>query len=182
MTTDEINNAYFNWLYDLVCAERFSSKISFRKLLLRLHNTEFTYMIPNDCNRAEDGIALRWRFSNAYPDEFKRRIWDTLTGPCSVLEMMIALAIRCEENIMDDPMYGNRTSQWFWNMMGSLGLGGIQDDRFDRVMVDTIVHRFLIREYAPDGKGGLFRVKHCDFDLRTVEIWRQLLQYVNSIS
>lgn len=49
-----------------------------------------------------------------------------------MLEMMIALAIRCEETIMDDPRYGNRTKQWFWNMMKSLGLSYMNDDCFDR--------------------------------------------------
>lgn len=43
--------------------------------------------------------------------------------PCSVLEMIIALAIRLEEHIMDDPDIGNRTGQWFWDMIVSLGLG-----------------------------------------------------------
>ena len=41
--------------------------------------------------------------------------------------MMIALAIRCEEHIMDDPDAGDRTGQWFWSMLVSLGLGSMDE-------------------------------------------------------
>jgi hypothetical protein len=107
---------------------------------------------------------------------------NVLDGPCSVLEMMIALAVRCEETIMDDPAYGNRTAQWFWGMITSLGLNGMTDELYNRFEVDRVVANLLNREYQPNGKGGLFTIRRCDRDLRTVEIWVQLLWYINSIS
>ena len=102
--------------------------------------------------------------------------------PCSVLEMMIALAIRCEENIMDNPEVGDRTGQWFWGMIANLGLGAMYNSRFDREYVDETIARFLNRDYDPDGKGGLFRVKNCDHDMRDMEIIDQLFRYLNSIT
>ena len=45
---DAINNEYFEWMVDLVCSKRFSKSISFRKLLMHLHSTEFTYTIKRD--------------------------------------------------------------------------------------------------------------------------------------
>ena len=101
--------------------------------------------------------------------------------PCSVLEMMIALAIRCEEHIMDDPDVGNRTGQWFWNMIMNLGLGSMTDDQFDKRYAEQVIERFLNREYEQDGEGGLFTVKHCKHDLRTVEIWYQMCWYLDEI-
>lgn len=179
-TKDRINDEYFEWMSDIVCGRRYSKEISYRKLLMFLHDTEFRYSIPKDRNRAEDGICLRYRFTldNDY-DEFM--IAEYIVGPCSVLEMMVALAIRCEENIMDDPNVGDRTSQWFWGMISNLGLGAMSDSRFDRDYVFEIVERFLDRDYAPNGKGGLFTVRHCDKDLRKVEIWYQLCWYLDSI-
>ena len=94
--------------------------------------------------------------------------------------MMLALAIRCEETIMDDPKVGNRTKQWFWGMVTNLGLGSMTDDRFDRRFVDDVVERFLDRRYEPDGTGGLFTVRNCRYDLRKVEIWYQVCWYLDS--
>lgn len=91
--------------------------------------------------------------------------------PCSVLEMLIALAFRCEEHIMTDPDIGNRMGQWFWNMIVSLGLGSMSDSRFDAAYTDDVISRFMNRKYKRNGEGGLFTVERCKYDMRTVEIW-----------
>jgi hypothetical protein len=118
---------------------------------------------------------------NGYEDQ-SDLIIDILRGPCSVFEMMIALAIRCEENIMDDPSKGDRTGQWFWGMITNLGLGSMMDHRFNKIFVDDTIKRFLDRDYEPDGKGGLFRIRNTNKDLRTVEIWYQLCWYLDTIT
>ena len=183
MTRDSILNEYFEWLYDLVCEERFAKELSYRKLLIRLHDTEFRYLIAKDRNRADDGMELRYRFAIAQGYEYNADlVVEFLDGPCSVLEMMIALAIRCERDIMDDTKYGDRTSQWFWGMITNLGLGSMYDSRFDRQHVDAILARFLDREYDPDGKGGLFTIRNCRRDLTHVEIWYQLCWYLDSFA
>lgn len=178
-----IDEEYFEWLLMLVCNRRFGKGISYRRLLRRLYDTEFTYTIKRDQNRAEDGIELRRRFilMNGYED-WQETVLEALDGPCSVLEMMIALAIRCEENIMDDPNVGDRTKQWFWGMITNLGLGFSTDDQFDVGIVDAKIQRFLDRKYEPDGSGGLFTVRRCEYDLRTVEIWYQLCWYLDTIT
>lgn len=173
---DRINEEYFKWLVDSVCENRYSRHVSFEKLLLHLHDVEFVYSIPRDQNRALDGIDLRYRFAlEADQDDIDLY----LDGPCSVLEMMVALAIRCEENLMDDPNVGNRTGQWFWGMVVNLGLGAMTNTRYDEQYVDHVIDKFLNREYEPDGEGGLFTVRGCDIDLRTAEIWRQLCRYID---
>jgi hypothetical protein len=95
--------------------------------------------------------------------------------------MMIALAIRCED-FMDNPSIGDRMPQWFWGMITSLGLGSMTDDNFDRDYIDDVIDVFLDRNYAPNGKGGLFTIRNCKDDLRYVEIWYQLCWYLNSIA
>lgn len=183
MNREEVRADYFAWLYDVACGNRYAEEISFRKLLSYLHNVDFTWVIPLDENRAEDGMSLRYRFARLQPHEdLVCSVADMLIGPCSILEMMVALAIRCEEDIMDDTAYGDRTRQWFWNMIVSLGLGSMTDDRFDKKAADTIIRRFLRREYEPNGQGGLFTIRRCVDDLRNVEIYTQLCWYLNSIS
>lgn len=178
MTKETIKQEYFDWMYDLMCENVASDQISYRKLFNFLHTAEFRYSIPKDENRAHDGINFRYHFNvSEYPD---CDILGMLKGPCSVLEMMVALATRCE-NIMDDEHYGDRTRQWFWGMIKSLGLSDMTDDRFDHRKTFETIERFLDREYEPNGKGGLFTIKLTDKDLRKVEIWYQMCWYLNTI-
>lgn len=174
-----MSNKYFEWLSNQVCDGVYSGGISFGKLLAYLYEKDFRYTVLRDENRAEDGIDLRYRFENWYGGQV---LTDAeIHGPCSVLEMMVALAIRCESTIMDDPHIGDRTKQWFWRMVTNLGLGSMYDSRFDEEYVDSVVERFLDREYDPDGTGGLFIIRDCEYDLRYIEIWNQLLWYLDSI-
>lgn len=175
MNKNDVVNSYFNWLYETVCENRFSEEVSYKKLLTQLHNTEFRYTLLMDDNRSEDGLCLRDRFANDYDIPNIDRY---LQGPCSVLEMMVALAIRCEESTMDDPKYGDRTGQWFWQMIGNLGLGAMKDVRYDKIFVRGVLDKFLDRKYDRDGRGGLFHIKNCDTDLRDIEIWNQMWWYM----
>jgi hypothetical protein len=175
---DYVNNEYFEWLSDLVCGERYSGQVSYRKLLIFLHDTSFRYSIPMDANRAADGVDLRRRFALSRRDLPDAERY--LDAPCSVLEMMVALSIRCEEDIMDDPEIGDRTGQWFWGMVVNLGLGSMVDARFQRYHAYEAIERFLNREYESNGKGGLFTIYNCADDLRDVEIWNQLNWYIDS--
>lgn len=191
MTGIRIQDEYFEWLFNLVCEHRYPKPI-YRKLLMRLYDTEFRYSIRRDQNRAEDGEDLRYRFALAKNYDVPATVADLgrpseilelmTTRSCSVLEMMIALAIRCEECIMDDPSYGDRMSQWFWNMIVNMGLGPMTDEMYDDAYVTSVIQRFLDREYEPDGRGGLFRIRNCEVDLRGVEIWYQLCWYLDTIS
>lgn len=174
---DRIKSDYFEWMYDLVGGGGYSPSTSFRKLLTFLHDTEFVYFVPYDENRAAEGIGLRYRYC-LYHDCEDLEVY--LDGPCSVLEMIVALAIHCE-GIVDDPEKGDRTGQWFWNMITNMGLGGMTDYNFDERLVDEVVTRFLRREYDADGTGGLFRVRGWQRDMRTAEIWHQLMAYINSM-
>lgn len=183
MTRAGINNEYFHWLSDLVCGSRYSKQTSYSDLLMHLHNIEFTYVMPQDRNRAEDGLDLRYKFavSQGYKSSADLVV-NYLGGSCSVLEMMVALAIYCEESLMDDPRLGDRTGQWFWEMITNLGLGAMYNSNFDREFVDEVIGRFLNRDYHPDGKGGLFRVRDPGPDMRDMEIIAQLYRYLNSIT
>lgn len=165
-----IGKEYFDWLCRFVKGKNKSKYGSYDKLLIFLHKTDFewTLTIPMDANRAEDGKELRRRFGMEIGEK-----------PCSVLEMMIALADRCEKQIMYDPDVGDRTGQWFWGMIVNLGLGGITDERYDEEKVKGIISRLLTRSYEPDGKGGLFTVRNTRYDMRTVDIWCQAMWYLD---
>lgn len=180
MTRHELNDKYFSWMYQLVCNDRHYTK-SYEKLLSCLHDIEFIYTIGRDGNRYEDGVELRYRFGyeNSYEYSMIAAFLDD--RPCSVLEMMVALAIRCEEDIMGDPDFGDRTEEWFWDMITNLGLDDMDDDIFDEQKVRQVVSHMLNHQYRRNGEGGLFRIDNCEYDLRTIEIWYQLNWYLNSL-
>lgn len=178
---DKLNNEYFDWLYKLVCCDRYLEDLSYRKLLYQLYEADFVYTISMDKNRAQEGVDFRYRFG--YEFGYSREdIYAYLdTRPCSVLEMMVALAFNAEERIMDDPDIGNRTGQWFWTMIVSLGLGSMDNKNFNKRYVQECIRRFLNREYKPNGEGGLFTVKNHSRDMREVEIWYQFMWYLNEV-
>lgn len=183
MDKNNIINEYFEWMINIVCGKRFSGRVTYKKLLSFLHMIPFRYEMRSDENRAEDGVDLRWRFAVDTGRE-NQNCWirDCLEGPCSVLEMMAALAIRIEETIMDNPALGDRTGQWFWSMITTMGLGAMNDNNFNRKSAGNIVNTFLDRQYESDGDGGLFRIRGIDVDLTKVDIWTQLCWYLDSIS
>lgn len=181
MNRDILTNEYFNWMYNLVHDEKYCKRLSYRKLLSYLHDRDFIYILDMDGNRAEDGVDLRYRFAyeNGYSMPMTASYLDD--RQCSILEMMVALAIRCEDSIMDDSDIGNRTGLWFWNMIKSLGLYHMNDANFDKDAADKIIDKFLDREYEPNGNGGLFTIENCRYDLRSVDIWYQMMFYLNEI-
>lgn len=82
---------------------------------------------------------------------------------------------------MDNPQIGDRTGQWFWGMIVSLGLGNMDDSRFDKAFVSQVLETFINREYSPEGVGGLFTIRYCEQDLRDVEIWYQMCWYLDRL-
>lgn len=181
MTKNKLENEYFEWVCELINADPYHPKCHYRKLLTCLHKTEFIFTLEMDGNRSADGIDLRYRFG--YEHDHERSMIDTYLSAraCSVLEMMVALAMRCEEHIMDDPDEGDRTGQWFWGMIKNLGLDGMNDLLFNKRHVDNSLSIFLNRGFKRNGEGGLFTVNNCKEDLRNCEIWYQMCWYLDRI-
>lgn len=180
MYAGDIRECYFEWLCDIVCRDRFSEEVSFESLLRHLHDVEFTWTRHLDSDRADWGVNMRYRFARWYGDYFDIR--DHVKGPCSMLEMMVALAVRCEEDLMTDPDYGDRTPQWFWSMIVSLGLGSMTEYNYDAEYVSNVIQRFLNHEYEPNGRGSLFTLRYPPFDSRKVDIWHQMCWYLDELS
>ena len=168
MPARNIKEEYFRWITRFIKDDCHPRILDYEDLLRRLFNTEFIYCVDFDSNRAVDGTDLRRKFirSKGFPENYEQEFLD---GPCSVLEMMVALAIRCERTIMDDPKIGDRTGQWFWTMINTLGLGAMSNDHFNLNRCDLVLDRFLNREYKRNGEGGLFKVSRCRDDFRKID-------------
>lgn len=172
-----IEQRYFSWLCNLVCDNQFYKFRDYTKLLKTLYSREFYWKIPLDSNRASDGCELRRRF--AYENRFgDDDIADMLRSPCTVLEMMVGLAVRCEDEIMHDDYIGDRTSTWFWGMIENMGLVQMNDQFYEKYEVNDRITDMLERHYHPSGLGGLFKVYLNKCDMRDVEIWYQMQYYL----
>lgn len=178
-TYNELNDLYLNWMYQLVDDSVYTNGKSYLDLFYLLRDIPFTYELEMDKNRLDDGLDLRYRFGeyvNYSRTTINRYFKHEL---CSVLEMMIALAIRLEEHIMYDSEFGDRTAKWFWSMIDSLGLSCMDDSNFDEEYSYDAIMRWLDRDYESNGEGGLFTIEKTNFDLREVEIWYQACWYLN---
>lgn len=157
---------YYIWLLDRVNVT-LSEKQAYSFLFNTLFKREFKWSIETDENRASDGEELR----RQYEDE-TGNLTDDYEG-CNMLEMLVALSIRCENDIMGLPDEDN-TSHWFWEMLKNLGLDIYSNSRWDPVRVNSILDKLIFRKYKSDGSGGLFPLRNAKTDQRNVEIWYQM--------
>lgn len=173
MSVDEVRDVYFQWLCMIVKTDYTEDDYSI--LLKHLHSREFTWFVPNDDNRASDGQKLREMFI----DELGLGDFElsALYGPCSVLEMIIGLAIRIDD-IMDDMTDGSHAGKWFWELIHNLGVDTFSDAYGNHIEIDIAVSDLLWRRYERNGNRGLFPLVRTNVDQRKVEIWYQMNAYL----
>lgn len=186
LTSEELRkqaqNYYFNWLCQMMALDDVNGN-TYITLANILHEIEFYPLVDFDSNRESDGIRLRkvWfdlltEQSEALGVGMPGYPSDSLDGPCSVLEMLIALALRLESDVMQDDRMGPRAQMWFWLMLGNLGVSSEVDEYMNADEENYIreqVYLMLSRQYAYDGQGGLFPLRIPSEDQRGVELWRQ---------
>lgn len=166
-----LDDQYLYWLYGQVADVRTrKGPNTYWKLFRQLFKTEFTWFVPNDDNRAEDGKELRTEWASLRDVHVD---CDWMALGCSFLEMLLALSRRLEFMTERDSTY------WFWHLIGNLGLLGHNDrSNFSEEDVDDRTSAVIWRTYDCDGHGGLFPLRCADKDQRKVEIWYQLNCYV----
>jgi len=99
LSNDKIKDDYHWWLNGLVNLGVHDNEYPFLILSRKLHGREYKWFIPNDDNRTIDGVALRDRFAEEYDLAYDEEL--ALEGPCSMLEMLIALSYRLLDNVDD---------------------------------------------------------------------------------
>lgn len=175
MNIDE-HKMYLNWLKERIIDE---DHTNYGKLLDRLYEWSYEAFLPMDENREADGIDLRYRYGyecNIPNPEIASYI-DVM--PCTMLEMMVALALRCEREIMSSQEHGDRSALLFWEMISNMGLITMHDLNYDVRYVDDVVDRFLSGDIEPDGTGGLFIINNMrGTNLSSVELWAQANWYL----
>lgn len=169
-------NRYYVWLLDKINSLYFRVT-QYNRLLSFLYSIDFRYTVAMDQNREMDGVALRDQFQQDHP-EIPMDL-ALAQKPCSVLEVLIALADRCENDIMQNAEYGNRTGLWFAIMISNLGLDSMVDFNFNQHNCEAIINRFLDRGYSYNGHGSIFELDSPRKDLRKTDLWYQMCWYLD---
>lgn len=156
---------------------------NYRKLCVELFKNRFfiTRSTPKrDIDREKDGLELRKEWSN-----------DSLDGefhiiPCTMLEMIIGISKRMSEQLMDEDGE-DKTAQYFWEIIGNLGLDCWDDDNFGwetgltQKKIAKTCEILCKRQYNPDGTGGgMFPMPGLlGINQKKMEIWYQMQEYIN---
>lgn len=166
-----LDELYLGWLYEFFGDREASSPShTYWKLAHKLYTKEFVWFVPNDDNRVDDGVCLRYEFIEDLGLEDVDPDW--LHLGCSVLEMLIGVSRRL--SFLD----GGELSEWFWHLIDNLGLRYNDRRKLPNDLVEEVLDCLIWRTYKRNGAGGLFPLRYADRDQRDVEIWYQLNSYL----
>lgn len=133
---------------------------------------EFYSPINMDDSRMMDALILR----DSYPKSHELPEF-----PPSILEVLVALAIRMEHDILCSIEFDDRTTKWFEMFLENLGLEFITDGDWSNEREDYVhwvLERFVDHKYRKDGSnGGIFVVSMTpreSMDFRKVGLWDQM--------
>lgn len=161
MITIEESN-YIQWIIEMFdCAEHTC-------LIKQLMTIPFEIHVPLDGNLYPCVRAFRKRLRIGY---------DGPKGSPSVLEIFCALAVECEEKLMSNENFGNRTTTWFWAMLYNLGVNIYDDIHYTARVAEDVedkVYMFLDRTYDYYGEGNIFTVNRPYYDMRVAPLWEQM--------
>lgn len=180
---------YLRWLGDYIRADW----DTYSHLLWILYNRPFTYVDAIDQNWVAHGLSLRDEYMGKVPMETLPV--GIVGNPCTVLEVLIAMAEKMEEHLTDVE-YGDRTALWFWEIIDNLGLKKFTDQSIwdskmmdieyqelnyifdDEPQINKIIDVFLNREYGPNGLGGAFPIESGRWNQAREALIFQLGHYV----
>lgn len=170
---DRLAEAYFHWLVEQVREQGGHPDKTYWDVLRIMHEKEFLWLVPNDDNRLVDGLDLR----NEFIEERRTMFSTDKFGPCSCLEVMIALSRRLAW------VAGEAAEGWAWQLLCNLDLHKMPDplSRRKANRTDDILQRMIWRTYSPDGMGGFFPLAWPEYDQTKMEIWYQMHAYAQEI-
>lgn len=180
----EIIDNYLRWLYFDVLdgpERRFKTYNSLFETLLLEPYIPLHHM---DRNRFKDALTMRNEYilgdlvgyggpyeSSEECKDCKDEIEDILPE-CSVLEMLIALAVRMEKEIMAPANGDNDYFRWFWGMICTLELDDFDEKHYDEGWIKKITDDFL------RGERYIFRLKGGPEVNDGLQIWDQMNRFL----
>lgn len=167
-----VNNIWDDYRDWLIYQVNFKKK-GYNLLIDELHNSPFEYILPRDENRMDDARSFRSSFF--YEQGLDGAFID---HPIGILEVLVALAIRIENEYIGDP--GNpHPEHIFWEMICNLGLNKFDNSHFNSDYIYEILSIWINREFDFNGNGSIFPLRARKKDQRKEEIWGQMKAYLS---
>lgn len=194
---------YFTWLTELALGTRNGSGVNSKayselyselysedsiELLSYLFERDFIVMdwMKDDENRAADAMELRRHYANdvgKLANKSKRnidRIWKSIKGKASVLEILLVICIHIDHLVNEDNEPWFMVPKFFNILIKNLKLDKFDDEEFDTIP-DTVTKYwdkrltiFMNREYENNGfGGGLFPILGSE-NQKNESLWKQM--------
>lgn len=153
--------------------------------------------ISEDEIRAKDALEIRKKYAEEVGHDAGKsdrdidRIWKSIHGKCSVLELIYSLCLRLDQMVNEDEEPGKMVGLFFKILIHNLALDDYDDEDFDhrgddiRGVWKGRIKTFLNREYFESGcNGGLFPLHEWKDDgvwkdQKTVGLWYQMNTWLN---
>ena len=136
-------------------------------------------IIADDANRFDDGMAQRDYFVDKLPwDEQQFAEMELEKHPCSFFEMLVALAVRIDNEYLGDPKAPD-PGKWLFKMLDNLDItkyaryNDIITSSQERIIIKR-VEFMLDREYDDCGNINIFKLKRPISGFHCMSIWQQM--------
>ena len=156
-----MNDSYFWFLVDYI------DGYGYEGLLLAMWEKPFFVKVKLDDNLIRDAYYFRKDHSRG-----------NRSDDANCLEILIQLAIKMD-SVLYDSKHGIRTEEWFWHMLGNMGLMQYDNPNFDENAVDKILEKFVNRRFKRNGEGGPFPLERPVNSCRTTCWWYNLNAYLD---
>ena len=195
----KVKDSYFNYLLSLISSDEIDARQDYYNLCTLLFDTEYTVLNPMDNNRANDASTLRerWLDNIRVKDERLKQEYanDVVVTPISVLEVLIALCVKVEDQILANPDVDYIAAKLFWELMDNLVKYGtfgtaykkasdiLTDEKWCTFTEDAMkasIKKVVTRTYHEDGRGGLFPIDKCKTNQRKMHLWANCMYYIST--
>lgn len=171
----------FDWILDMENSPDLSDEQYY--ILDEMNRIIFrtAYNVSLDENRIDDARIMRSDFirERGLPEALKVKYLDI--NPVSVMEVLVALSLRCDRDIEGDPDNLYLTAPlWFWTMVNNLKFwtDSCKNEAEIRCSVDYKCDIFMDRKYSYYGEGGPFFVENPLKSMKKTDLWMQLNWYL----
>lgn len=170
--SSSLTEDYRLWLESQIREEHTAVGKDFRQLVALMFEKEFVWLVPNDDNRAADGLDLRAEF--CFQQNLPLHSLKNL-GPASFLEVLIGLSRRLSFLARGTPR------GWAWQLITNLELNKMHDPLTRRKLkqANDILDACIWRTYGQDGQGGFFPLAWPQEDQTKIELWYQISAYID---
>ena len=141
-----------------------------------LFDMDFEWSVKEDEIRARDALGIRKEYANDVGHSEKKskrdidRIWKSICGKCSLLEILVSMAKHIDQ-MVNEGEEGQMVPVFVRVFLINMGINDCKDPE----KIKSKGQLLIDRKYAADGSnGGLFVVKKPGVNMPEICLWDQM--------